>query len=225
MFGALVYIGVEPILRKALPRALVSWTRLISGRLRDPLVGRDVLVGVSVAALVVLIRFAGAVLPPSAGGVPALRNTWAISALASPWQIPAALLIVPFYAALTALFSLAGYVVNLAIFRRRDLAVLSLWGIFAMVSLARVQGIAGALLELLWFTILLWVLLQVGVLAMTVTVYSITILIHLPLATDLSVWYAGRAAVGLLVIFGLAVYGFVIALAGKPMFGRPVLDV
>ena len=41
----LLYMGIEPILRRNSPRSIVSWTRLLSGRLRDPLVGRDLLIG------------------------------------------------------------------------------------------------------------------------------------------------------------------------------------
>lgn len=50
--------------------------------------------------------------------------------------------------------------------------------------------------------------------------YTISILVQLPLTTDPSAWYARTSALGLLVILGLAAYGFAIALAGKPMFGR-----
>jgi hypothetical protein len=41
------------------PQLLIGWTRLLSGRVRDPLVGRDVLIGVAagtVAALLIASR-------------------------------------------------------------------------------------------------------------------------------------------------------------------------
>ena len=47
-FVWLIYIGLEPHLRRVWPRALISWTRLLSGQVRDPLVGRDVLIGMFV---------------------------------------------------------------------------------------------------------------------------------------------------------------------------------
>ena len=40
------YLGIEPTVRRYWPTMLVAWTRLISGRFRDPLVGRSLLVGV-----------------------------------------------------------------------------------------------------------------------------------------------------------------------------------
>jgi serine/threonine-protein kinase len=40
------YLALEPVVRRRWPDTLVSWTRLLRGRVLDPLVGRDVLVGV-----------------------------------------------------------------------------------------------------------------------------------------------------------------------------------
>ncbi len=41
-----VYLALEPYVRRHWPRAIISWSRLMAGRIRDPLVGRDVLFGV-----------------------------------------------------------------------------------------------------------------------------------------------------------------------------------
>lgn len=42
----LLYFALEPFVRRRWPDALISWSRLLKGDLRDPLVGRDVIVGV-----------------------------------------------------------------------------------------------------------------------------------------------------------------------------------
>ena len=39
------YLAVEPFLRRRWPEVLVTWARLLAGDFRDPLVGRDVLIG------------------------------------------------------------------------------------------------------------------------------------------------------------------------------------
>jgi serine/threonine-protein kinase len=44
-FTWLLYIALEPYVRRRWPATLVSWSRLLRGEVRDPLVGRDVLVG------------------------------------------------------------------------------------------------------------------------------------------------------------------------------------
>ena len=45
----LLYIALEPHLRRVWPETMIGWSRLLAGSVRDPLVGRDVLVGVLIA--------------------------------------------------------------------------------------------------------------------------------------------------------------------------------
>src|SRR5262249_52615136 len=42
----ILYLALEPWVRRRWPQTMISWTRLVSGQLRDPLVGRDILFGV-----------------------------------------------------------------------------------------------------------------------------------------------------------------------------------
>ena len=51
-----MYLAVEPFVRHRWPHALISWNRLLEGRLGDSLVGRDILVGVFLAAMVCILR-------------------------------------------------------------------------------------------------------------------------------------------------------------------------
>jgi eukaryotic-like serine/threonine-protein kinase len=51
----ILYLGLEPFVRRLWPSMLVAWTRVLSGRLRDPLVGRDALLGVAAGATLMLI--------------------------------------------------------------------------------------------------------------------------------------------------------------------------
>jgi serine/threonine-protein kinase len=48
------YLALEPYVRRTWPTILVTWSRVVSGRLRDPLVGRDLLVG-TVAGLTIVL--------------------------------------------------------------------------------------------------------------------------------------------------------------------------
>jgi hypothetical protein len=40
-----IYLALEPFVRRYWPQTLVSWTTLLNGRFRDPIVGRDLLIG------------------------------------------------------------------------------------------------------------------------------------------------------------------------------------
>ena len=46
-----LYLALEPYVRRYWPQAIISWTRVLGGRWRDPLVGRDVLYGVILGVL------------------------------------------------------------------------------------------------------------------------------------------------------------------------------
>ena len=50
------YIGLEPQVRRFWPRSVISWSRVLLGRFRDPLVGRDLLTGVTAGIAIVLLR-------------------------------------------------------------------------------------------------------------------------------------------------------------------------
>src|SRR6185503_8183065 len=41
----LIYIGLEPFLRRRWPNLIISWNRLLAGSYRDPLIGREILIG------------------------------------------------------------------------------------------------------------------------------------------------------------------------------------
>ncbi|HEV8268359.1 MAG TPA: hypothetical protein VGR00_09010, partial [Thermoanaerobaculia bacterium] len=49
------YVALEPFVRRRWPRLLISWSRLLQGRFRDPLVARDLLVGALAGVVTVLI--------------------------------------------------------------------------------------------------------------------------------------------------------------------------
>jgi hypothetical protein len=45
------YMALEPGVRRTWPRLLIGWTRLLAGRIRDPLVAREILFGIAGAVL------------------------------------------------------------------------------------------------------------------------------------------------------------------------------
>ena len=51
----LSYLAIEPAIRRRWPWLLTAWNRLLDGRLRDPMVGRDLLIGLALGAVGMLI--------------------------------------------------------------------------------------------------------------------------------------------------------------------------
>jgi len=71
----LLYLGLEPFVRRSWPMMLVGWSRLLTGRIRDPLIGGDVLVGAAMGASLALLSLATKVLPPLVGMPPPVPHT------------------------------------------------------------------------------------------------------------------------------------------------------
>ena len=51
----MLYLAIEPWIRRNWPQAIISWSRLISGQLRDPVVGSDILFGIAFGTLWLVI--------------------------------------------------------------------------------------------------------------------------------------------------------------------------
>src|SRR5215212_9044706 len=76
----LIYMALEPYVRRRWPGRIVGWTRLLAGGWRDPLVGRDLLVGAFTGCALALLAFGRPLaaswlgLPPPRPGVILLRG-------------------------------------------------------------------------------------------------------------------------------------------------------
>jgi hypothetical protein len=62
-----VYLALEPYVRRTWPSALITWSRLTTGRLRDPLVGRDLVVGTIAGLILALLEPLTTLVPPALG--------------------------------------------------------------------------------------------------------------------------------------------------------------
>jgi serine/threonine-protein kinase len=59
----LVYLALEPFVRRSWPTMLVGWSRALAGRVPDPIVGRDLIVGVVAGLVLTALGQAGQWLP------------------------------------------------------------------------------------------------------------------------------------------------------------------
>ena len=72
--------------------------------------------------------------------------------------------------------------------------------------------------------LLVYAMVRHGFLAMATAAYVWSTLRNLPMTLDTSVWYFDRALLGFAVVIGLALFGLVVSLGGKPLFGTPLFD-
>jgi serine/threonine-protein kinase len=221
------YIALEPHVRRLWPDLIISWTRLLAGRFRDPLVGRAILVGAVSSAGLMLVLFLITRVRLWMGGPtvrPDFRPRWfegmrqTVGAyfddLSSPLWIS---------------ISLLCFLLLLRVLLRREwAAVAAFLAIFAVaMALGRPEGISlviGLMFGLAFWGISVFVLIRFGLLALVIQWSFFFIFNDLPLTNDLSTWYAGKSIVGLALLAALTCYGFWISLAGRPLIAHDLLE-
>ena len=222
------YIALEPYVRRFWPQLLIGWTRLLSGRLRDPLVGRDVLVGVA-AGTVAAFLIASRELVPRVFGLPPATPDLPSGLILLGTRFGLAVSLQMVRRALVNAMQLVGVVVFLKIVVKRPWLVWLL-GTLAMLPIAMSGTFAAEqlLIELTIVTfgiaLMFTVLLRYGLLALIVTFYTFLLIEAFPLTTDLARPYAGASVVLLLAIAGLSMFGFYASRGDAPLFGRTLLD-
>jgi len=220
--GWLLYVALEPILRRRWPDSLIAWTRLLSGRLTDPLVGRVILAGALLGTVEAVIWEAAAIARQSIEATPKAPGFVFPQTLLGPRQVAAHL----FGAVGVSMFGAVALVFLFTIFRailKKDWLAACALTIFVSIYNFLVGGpisvIAGVLVTIAYIVFFL----RFGLLVLVVEDYFAHFL-NFALTTDSSAWYAGTSLFLLLVLAAIAVYGFRTALAGQPLFSGARLD-
>jgi predicted Ser/Thr protein kinase len=231
----LVYLAIEPFVRRSWPTMLVGWSRVLAGRLPDPLIGRDIVIGVAFGLLLTAINQIGAWAPQllhwSEAVIPTTPNT-------GPFEHTRFLLmLIPMSLnqglqnALLSVMMFTGFreLIKRGLNRLKgrwisaDYVAAALALVF-MVFVALVENsgershlLVHGLLQLVSTGVFLVVLLRFGLLA-TVVMYTVTTVAQrAPLTLQSTSLYAGPAWVILGVIFAIALAGFWMARRGAAL--------
>ncbi len=215
------YMALEPYVRRHWPQALVSWSRLVAGGWRDPLVGRDILIGV-VAGLFWAVIWAGSIVVNVAKAGPA--TTALLSSLSGGRQtVATALAVLP--GSLIQLFVcfLMLFVARLLL-RREWLAAVAYIALFTALGLttSTTPLFDAPVAIVLWTTIYL-AISRFGFIAFVTAIYVNTLFVLLPVTGDFSVWYSGISVFVVLLVASIAAFGAHTALAGRSLIQDELL--
>jgi hypothetical protein len=199
-------MAVEPYARRMWPQVMISWQRFLSGRLRDPLIGRDLLLGTLTGSMAALANSANSY---------HVAGEFGSGTLASLGWVPFSV----FNSCFAALVFLAILSALTGLFRRRWIGMLATGALFMLFSpeLDVRHLVATAVVAALF----LFVLTRVGLLA-AVAFCLVGTLGGPPLIFPQ--WYAARAIIPLLLPLGLLIYGFWVSLGGQPIFGSALSE-
>jgi hypothetical protein len=193
----------------------------VDGRFRDPLVGRDLLIGSLAGGLMWLSMLLGELVTQSMGDTPYIPriDIWSteplrglVPAVTAPFGIHAQTLLDIF-------MPITMFLIVRMLFRRTWAAI----GVVTVLMVLLFTSGEGApahgwLLGIGLAITIFWVtFLRIGFLSLVVAVSLFDFLVQLPLSLDLSSWHSGPTILYLALMIGLAVYGFRTSLAGQPL--------
>jgi len=222
-FGALAYLALEPMLRRRWPRLMISWNRWLAGDWRDPLVGRDALLGSALALVSVTVSQLSIWLVPLPAG--RLLGEELGSALPRSALEPVGAIGTSVLAALTVPISCLLFVLLMATVLRSRLAAQGLFALlFAGVLFAGdlpgstpvATAVAALLLAALWT----FVFTRLGLFAAVAFHFVMLLAGNAPLVLAASSWLPPFAVVLLAAILAPALWGAWTAVGGRAGLAR-----
>jgi hypothetical protein len=227
VISALIYLAIEPWVRRYWPETMITWSRALAGRWQDPVVARDVLFGIGLGTLCTLLQRMPRLIVMWFGGPPA----------------PASLIYSPvgfgleklmggrILAADMSSYVLQGYATAMQIFfvlflfrlllRRPRLGAVASFAFFtALNGTAYAQAIGPLSFLYIGFitAFSLFVAMKYGVLATWVFVTMAMFTDGSLLTTNVGAWYGQSSLVAVCVVAILSVWAFRTSLGGRPLF-------
>ncbi|MCP4205149.1 MAG: protein kinase [bacterium] len=223
-----LYVAIEPHTRRLWPGTLISWSRLLAGRVRDPLVGQHLLVGAVGGLFLVLPGHVLYFLIPQWLGWsdPPFPTSYPIWVFHTPTTDPLLGSRVAFAALASTMMGtlwlslgfLSVLIALLVLVRRKWLAVplfVLFIGAFAPPVLLGGKGL-GVTLGLLMAALFSWLITRFGLLATVTGMFTMCVLVVFPVTLDPSVSYFGTSLFALAIVAGLAGFGAWTSLGRRP---------
>jgi len=219
------YTATEPFVRRLWPQTLISWSRLLEGRWRDPRVGREILFGVLLGVASTLLTSVQVVLPNWLGLDPQPPVQSDVLTLEGPLATFGFMLMNLREALMVGLFILLLLLVLRFLLRSKALAGVAFVVIWTPVWLlmSEAHPVIGWVVVGLSNALFLLAVTRLGLLTIVVAMFS-TLMLTGPITIDLSAWYAGYSVLALGTLVALASLGFYTSQGGRPVFRHSLLE-
>jgi len=224
----LMYLALEPPIRRRMPELLISWSRVLGGRLRDPLVGRDVLIGLGVGLVVNLlpkIAMAGTVWFALPGGLPPTSNRFVLGGFGEALGDISKVFSI---ALVSSLGTLSLYFFLRLTIRWKWLGVVILILMHSIIW-GGASDIFGS--QFIWLSVgllagsaMILTLVRFGLVASYAAWAVMLMFNEFRIPLDMNRWYGYNLLAAIGVLAALAVFGFYTSLGGQPVFGKPLED-
>jgi serine/threonine-protein kinase len=210
------YLALEPWVRRRWPQTMIAWSRFTTQGIRDPLVGRDLLFGCglgAILALLLIVRFwgpinPGAPLTPELGLLMGVRITVAdtLEAISNALFSPLTYFFLLFFCRV--------------VFRNQWLSAAVFLAITTVMFSSSARSLPEYGMALLIAAFYLIVLMRLGMFAVIIAHAISEFLSAVPFTTDLSSWYVGAGLACIALMSLLAVYACKISLGGRKLLSE-----
>jgi hypothetical protein len=226
-FSWVLYVALEPHVRKRWPNSLISWGRLLAGLTRDPVVGRDLTLGILAGVFGFVAEKVQTMVPGWMGTTPAQpQAVFAHQCLSGlRFMIGGVPINIAIFVAVSLFYFFVFFLIRLVL-RKEWLAALVALSLVSLLSV--VEGpdhpVVNVTFDVIIWGIALMILIRFGLLPLMVALCIHNLLEVYPLTTHLSAWHAETTFFVFSVILAVAIFGFYTSTAGKPLFGGISLD-
>jgi serine/threonine-protein kinase len=218
----LLYVALEPYVRRYCPHMLFSWTRLVAGQLRDPRVGRDILIGVSVGVLLALLRYSTYVIPSIVGSPPPIPKGVNMQfLLGARFATSTILKMIPNALQNTMAMTFI-FVVVRAVSGRVWPAVVAAGLLFGVLVVGEMNDLdlVALVFAASFSVVLVTTLVKFGLLAQAAAFFTNMVLGQGVLTIDASKLYTANSVWLIVLVAGLAAFGLYASRGGEPLFGK-----
>ena len=219
-----IYSAIEPFVRRHWPQAIISWTRLMAGKIRDPHVGRDLLYGVLLGITWAINYEVLFYFVERHGGQPAFCDEaffqgtrWILGG--ALWHLASSI------QAMLVLFMIM--FAFRALLRKPWLAAIAFIAFWVGTRVATQSATffyANLVLQLLIYSIAAFVVLRFGFISLAMGMFSADLMLNIPITTHPSAWYASSTIFVLLTVTALAAWGAYTSLGGQKLWKVNAFD-
>jgi len=219
-----LYLALEPYGRRLWPDGLIGWTRLFAGHVRDPRIGRDILIGSALGGGLMLVDLFRRLSPRLIGrpaGLPSLGHD--VSVFVGPGRLAISWVAQLFGSVELALSAVTLFVVVRLIVRNTRIAVtISIAVLTAALAANAHPG------DVLWLYALsqavavglaTFAMFRFGLLVTAIMLVVDNIPSAVPILPRAEWWASSPGNLSMALVIALACFGFYAARAGQPLFG------
>jgi serine/threonine-protein kinase len=220
-----LYMALEPYVRRRWPQSLIAWSRVLTGGLNDSVVAGHILIGTALGVGYTLLFAADSIISEVGSATLKFDQT---SFLLGPRIIigNAAAIIgenaFPIAFGLLFLFFLLRVALRKSWLAATVVVVLGAAQAF-LPATGQAALVFAAFGAIIWgFAVL--ILMRFGVLPLLLAIFVSTILGNNPLTTDFSVWYASSMFTALAIVLAITLWSFRTALGGRKLMSGDLLE-